>query len=53
MPASGPPTHLVKLVAPDDQLLVREPEDYYDKAEIVIDPFKLSVVRIAARLRPD
>jgi hypothetical protein len=42
---------VLETVAPSDAiLLVREDENYYDEGEVVVDPFKLSRIRILERL---
>lgn len=43
---------LETIAPPDAILLVREPEDYYDESEVVVDPFRLRGVTVAERLRP-
>jgi hypothetical protein len=35
----------------DAILLVRQPEDYYDEAEVVVDPYRLSKIKVIERLR--
>jgi hypothetical protein len=36
---------LLKTVAPPEAiLLVRQPEDYYDESEVVVDPFRLGSI---------
>jgi hypothetical protein len=43
---------LEPLAPPEAILLVRQPEDYYDEGEIVVDPFRLGRVTVAERLPP-
>jgi hypothetical protein len=31
-------------------LLIRQPEDYYDEGEVVVDPFRLGKIRLVERL---
>lgn len=52
--AKFPPGGVVlRTVAPPEAiLLVREPEDYYDEGEVVVDPFALSKVECVERLAP-
>jgi hypothetical protein len=40
------------IAAPDAVLLIREPEDYYDEGEVVVDPFRLGPIKVAERLAP-
>jgi hypothetical protein len=43
---------ILETVAPPEAiLLVRKDEDYYDEAEVVVDPFRLRAVSVAERLR--
>jgi hypothetical protein len=42
---------VLKTVAPPEAvLLIREPEDYYDEGEVVVDPFRLGRVEFVERL---
>jgi hypothetical protein len=41
---------LQTVVSPDAVLLIREPEDYYDEGEVVVDPYRLGKVEVAERL---
>lgn len=41
---------LETLATPEAILHLREPEDYYDEAEVVVDPFKLGKVKVAEHL---
>jgi hypothetical protein len=38
---------------PEAILLVRQPEDYYDEGEVVVDPFALNVVKVVERLNAE
>jgi hypothetical protein len=37
-------------MAPEAVLLIRQPEDYYDEGEVVVDPFRLDRIEVAVRL---
>jgi hypothetical protein len=53
IPGAGPKIGgiLLKTTAPADAImLVREPCDYYDEGEVVLDPFRLGRVEVAERL---
>jgi hypothetical protein len=39
------------LAPPEAILLVREPEDYYDEGEVVVDPFRLGRIEVVERLQ--
>jgi hypothetical protein len=42
---------ILKTVAPPEAiLLIRQPEDYYDEGEVVVDPFRLSQIKLVERL---
>jgi hypothetical protein len=41
---------LKTMVTPDAVLLTRQPEDYYDEGEVVVDPFRLGRVDVAERI---
>jgi hypothetical protein len=41
---------LKTVVPPDAVLLTRQPEDYYDEGEVVVDPFRLGRVDVVERI---
>jgi len=42
---------VLKTVAPPEAvLLIRQPEDYYDEGEVVVDPFRLGKVEVVERI---
>ena len=42
---------ILKTIAPPEaMLLIRQPEDYYDEGEVVVDPFRLGKIRLVERL---
>jgi hypothetical protein len=52
-PYSGPAPAgvILRTVAPPEAvLLMRQPEDYYDEGEVVVDPFRLGKVTVVERL---
>jgi hypothetical protein len=43
---------ILKAVAPPEAiLLMRQPQDYYDEGEVVVDPFRLGQIKLVERLR--
>lgn len=43
---------LETVAPPEAVLLVREPEDWFDEGEVVVDPFRLGRVKVVERLLP-
>jgi len=37
---------LKTLAPPEAVMLIRQPEDYYDEGEVVVDPFRLSKINV-------
>ena len=43
---------VLRTVAPPDAiLLIRQPEDYYDEGEVVVDPFRIGKVALVEQLK--
>lgn len=43
---------ILKTIAPPEAtLLIRQPEDYYDEGEVVVDPFRLGKIEVIDRFR--
>jgi hypothetical protein len=36
---------------PEAILLIRQPQDYYDEGEVVVDPFRLGQIKLVERFR--